>query len=181
MKTQNVNHLISGLEQQVEKHLSVAISQFQNLPLQVLEAPSSSGGWSIAQCLEHLNSYGRYYLPHIKQTLQSASHNNPKMQFRSGLLGNYFTNLMNPDKSRSRMKSPADHHPTTQLNAYEVIAEFIQQQEELIKMLQLARIRNLNKRVPISISRIIKLKLGDVLQFLIAHDERHIRQALRNT
>lgn len=180
MKAQNVNTLINGLEALVENHLNVAISQFQNLPPQVLEAPSATGGWSIAQCLEHLNSYGRYYLPQLQQTLSSANHNHPITQFRSGLLGNYFTNLMNPDKSRSKMKSPAGHTPAVELNTYEVVAEFIQQQEELIKILQLSRTRNLNKRVPISISKIIKLKLGDVLQFLIAHDERHLRQALRN-
>ena len=34
--------------------------------------------------------------------------------------------------------------------------------------------------VPISIATFIRLRLGDVFAFLIAHDERHMQQALRN-
>ncbi|MEY4902729.1 MAG: hypothetical protein RLZZ292_544, partial [Bacteroidota bacterium] len=35
-------------------------------------------------------------------------------------------------------------------------------------------------RVPVSITRFLKLKLGDTLRFVIYHNERHVQQALRN-
>jgi hypothetical protein len=47
-------------------------------------------------------------------------------------------------------------------------------------MLEQSKKINLNKaRVPISIAKFIKLKLGDVFGFLIAHNQRHILQAER--
>jgi hypothetical protein len=61
-----------------------------------------------------------------------------------------------------------------------VIGEFIDQQEQLLQLLQLARTKNLtHPRIPISISKLIKLKTGDVLAFLISHNERHVLQASR--
>ena len=62
-----------------------------------------------------------------------------------------------------------------------VVAEFIQQQEKLLVFLKASANTDLNKvRIPISILQWLKLKLGDVFQFMIAHDERHLQQAKRN-
>ena len=67
------------------------------------------------------------------------------------------------------------------LDAAAVVAEFIQQQEVLLACLAQSRQADLNAiKIPLSISRWIKLRLGDVLQFLIAHNERHLLQAKRN-
>ena len=61
MKAVNKQALIDSLEQQVDAHLQQAIKVYQNLDADTLSRPSSTGGWSIAQCLEHLNSYGDYF------------------------------------------------------------------------------------------------------------------------
>ncbi|MCU0369592.1 MAG: DinB family protein, partial [Cyclobacteriaceae bacterium] len=141
--------------------------------------PSASGGWSIAQCLWHLNSYGEYYFPEIRKGLTKNYPFNP--EFKSSWLGNYFTNTMKPGLKMKKYKAFKDHTPAPALDAHEVVAKFIQQQEELLDLLKLARHTDLNKvRIPISISRWLKLKLGDVFQFIIAHNERHLQQAKRN-
>jgi hypothetical protein len=47
-------------------------------------------------------------------------------------------------------------------------------------LLERSREINLNKaKVPISIAKFIRLKLGDVFNFLIAHNHRHVLQAER--
>ena len=51
---------LAGLEQRVEHHIEQAIQTFQNVDEATRQKPSSTGGWSIAQCLAHLNSYGHY-------------------------------------------------------------------------------------------------------------------------
>jgi len=38
---------------------------------------------------------------------------------------------------------------------------------------------DLNQRLPISVASFIKLKLGDVLLFVVAHNGRHLKQANR--
>lgn len=181
MKAVNKKELIEHLEQLVEAHLQQAIRVYQNTDDATLLKPSATGGWSIAQCLEHLNSYGRYYIPQLKIALDKAQNLPDSDTFTSGWLGNYFTNAMDPTRSKSRMKSPKEHQPATQLNATAVVAEFIQQQETLLIYLQAARNVNINAvRIPITLTQLIQLKLGDVLRFVITHNQRHVLQANRN-
>lgn len=57
---------------------------------------------------------------------------------------------------------------------------FIGQQQQLLKLLQAARMVNLNKvKTRISISRFVKIKLGNTFRFVIYHNQRHILQAKR--
>jgi hypothetical protein len=178
MKTVNKTILLDSLEATVERHLQEVVHNFQNLPDVTLLRPAANGGWSIAQCLEHLNRYGNYYLPQIKKGL--ATHNDPpSATFRSTWLGSYFTKMMQPGKGR--MKTFKDYTPPSSLDAHAVVAEFVEQQETLLACLREAHNANLNKiRIPISIARFIRLKLGDVFQFIIVHNERHLLQAKRN-
>ena len=61
-----------------------------------------------------------------------------------------------------------------------VVAEFIEQQEQWLSLMaEITSVVQLNARVPISISPLVRLKLGDVFGFVIAHNARHIQQADR--
>jgi len=179
MKTVNANALLEALELQTESHLHEAIRSFQNLNGKKLLQPAINGGWSIAQCLEHLNRYGSYYLPEIEQGLKKDYPSNG--EFTSTWLGRYFTKMMSPDSGKKKIKAFKEYSPPPNLDAYAVVAEFIHQQETLLKYLRLARSKDLNKiKIAISIAKWIKLRLGDTFQFIIAHNERHLRQAKRN-
>ncbi|HRO48444.1 DinB family protein [Agriterribacter sp.] len=181
MKAMSKFKLLSSLEQEVEKHLAEAVSVFQNLPEETLLKPAPDGGWSMAQCLAHLNSYGRFYLPAITYAINHPAGNATNEKFKSGWLGNYFTQMMQPGNSTKKYKSPKDHSPTPDLDARAVVAEFIQQQEQLMRCLRKAKATDINAtRVPVSISKWIRLKLGDTFRFLIAHNERHMLQAKRH-
>lgn len=174
------DQLIQQLESRIEQHLKDTIYSLQNLPEEVLLRPAADGGWSIAQCLEHLNTYGDYYLPQIQQGLAQASPT-PTVFFQSSWLGSYFTKMMEPTTGKKKFKAFKGHIPAVQLDGHATVARFIQQQEELLSYVKQAKSVNLNKiRIPISITRLIRLKLGDVFQFIIAHDERHLQQAFRN-
>jgi hypothetical protein len=49
----------------------------------------------------------------------------------------------------------------------------------LLQILDLAAGVNIRKvKVPISISKIVRLRLGDALLFVAYHNERHIQQAI---
>ncbi len=171
--------LIDLLEDQVENHIDEAIRIFQNLPKEELLNPAANGGWSIAQCLWHLNSYGDYYLPQIKSELTKNYPANP--EFKSTWLGSYFTRIMQPGARMKKFKAFKNHVPPVDMDADKAVAEFIQQQEQLLMYLKQARQTDMNRvRIPVSILNWVKLKLGDVFQFIIAHDERHLQQAKRN-
>jgi len=182
MSTYSQQQLLTELETQVEHLLTKAISEWQSLPHFQFASKPSADGWSANECLQHVNSYGRYYLPAIQKAIDKAATGSTE-KFYSGWLGNYFTKMMMPKENGSlatKMKSPKDHAPTNILESHLVIAEFIDQQEKLLKLLSLSKQLDLNKaKVGISIAPFTKLKLGDVFMFLIAHLIRHSQQADR--
>ena len=179
------NTLIDELQEQTESILNKAISEWQMIKHSQFALKESPEKWSATQCLEHLNSYGRYYLPVMEKAIQEARKKNwkPAVHFKSGWLGNYFTQLMTPKEDGSlskKMSSPKDHYPVSNFNSPQVIAVFIEQQEKLLQLLEEARNIDLNKAsCPISIAKFIKLKLGDTFLFFIAHQYRHVLQAER--
>ena len=185
MPTYQTQVLINGLQQQTEAFINKAVTSWQMMPHKKFAYKVVPEKWSANQCLQHLNSYGDYYLPAIEKSIIAAKQKNqqPASTFTSGWLGNYFIHLMQPKKDGSlskKMKSPKNHQPKNNADSHLVIAEFIEQQEKLLVLLKQAGQLNLNSiKVPISISPFIKLKLGDVFMFLIAHNERHVVQAER--
>jgi hypothetical protein len=129
------------------------------------------------ECIEHLNRYGRFYLPEIRQRLNSSSAK-PAKTFKSGWLGNYFAESMLPKPGFKTMNTFKVMNPLNAALDRSDLEEFADQLVEMIGLLQLARSRNLNRiRTSISISKLIKLKLGDTLRVVIYHNERHLPQA----
>lgn len=177
----NTTDILAGLTKDVDALLK-RLDQVKQLDSTLLLTQPAAGKWSVIQILEHLNSYNRYYLPEIEKSLHSKQPFNP--QFKSGWFGDYFTKMMMPGKDgkvANKMNSPKDHRPIAELNAAAVITEFINGQQHLITLLQMATNTDIGRvKVPISISRFIKLKLGDTFRFLIAHQQRHFLQ-LENT
>jgi uncharacterized damage-inducible protein DinB len=178
MKPESAKDLIDKLEADVERQLQWAIASFQNLPTEKLEAKPDTGGWSMAQCFAHLNSYSQYYLPRVEQGLRAQYPYHP--MFRSTWLGRYFTNMIRPSGKIKKYKAIKQHEPAADVSGTAAVAEFIENQERLLKLLAKSGTTDLNKiKIPISILPWIKLRLGDVFQFVIAHQERHLQQAGR--
>ncbi|HVU53638.1 MAG TPA: DinB family protein [Puia sp.] len=175
------DQLLNGLERSVNEHIQSAVVVFQNMRSDLLLKPAPDGGWSIAQCLEHLNRYGSYYIPQIRQGLARQKKLETGGVFKSGVIGAYFTRMMDLDRGQKKIKAFKEYIPGVELDAHAVVAEFIRQQEMLLACVRCARRVDLGRpRIPVSIMKWLKLKLGDVLQFVVMHDERHIRQAKRN-
>ncbi len=170
--------LLDKLEGDAERHIQTAITHWQGMDEAALLAPAADGGWSIAQCLDHLNGYGNYYYRTIRHAM--TKRHDIDEQYKPTWLGNYFTKLLDPDSGKRKIKTFKKHNPPASLDAHAVVAEFIRQQEELLLLLREARSRNLNAiKIPTTLSSLIRMNLGDTFRFLVAHNERHIRQALR--
>ena len=176
----NTRELLNQLEVDT-RQLILKAKYFSKEDPSLLLVQVNSDSWSVAQILEHLNSYGRYYLPHMSRAIGKAANTAPSTHFRPGWIGNYFTKMMLPGKNgkiANRMKSPKDHRPPAGLDPNAVLTEFFDQQYRLLELLHQAKHVNLGKaKVPISISKWIRLKLGDTFRFFIAHEQRHFVQA----
>lgn len=133
--------------------------------------------WSALECIEHLNYYGTYYIPEIKNRISKAKHVKSK-KFKTGMLGNYFAKSMMPKDTLNKMSTLKATNPTGKPLDKQVLDVFIDQQNELLTLLALAKEVDLTKtKTSISISKWIKLRLGDTLRVVIYHNLRHVNQA----
>lgn len=179
MKHFKTESLLSTLKKDVEQ-LQAASQHLHNANAVKLTLAPEQGKWSATQCLEHLNIYNRYYLPAIETALDEAQ-KGQNAWFNPGTLGNYFTNMMSPKdiyEPKGKMKTFAAFKPAKALNVDAVFSEFDGHQQKLLDLLERAREYDLEAvRIPVSMTKMIKLKLGDTFRFLIAHEQRHMMQA----
>ncbi|GAA0528970.1 DinB family protein [Chitinophaga japonensis] len=177
--------LLDQLQLQVKGLSSAVEEKLLHLPAQVLQLPPAQDKWSAVQCLEHLNTYSRFYLPHLATAIQlgRARQLPPVPVFKSSWLGNLFTRLMQPKPDGSlpvRMPAPKNARPVPGLDAAPVLNEFMVSQQQLLQLLEMARSTSLQQlKVPTSLNDWLKFSLGDTFRFFIAHEERHVQQALR--
>jgi uncharacterized damage-inducible protein DinB len=176
MPSYSSKSLLQQLKTDVIEVLEAVQKNYAHLPENILLAQPAAGKWSIAQTMEHMNTYGRYYLLAIEKTIDKAAllNNKNTASFMPGWLGDYFTKMM---LKPAKMKAPSKHIPPVKLNAKEVVEEFMEQQRYLLLLLSKAENIDLGKwRIPITLTKLIKLKLGDTFRFLIAHEQRHMIQ-----
>lgn len=168
--------LIDELTQLCENHKK-EVEFFQRMTINDLNDKRSTDSWSILECIEHLNRYGNFYIPEIKRQMEKSRHA-PSKNFKSGVLGNYFSKSMLPKEKLNKMKTFSSMNPLNSALNKEVLEVFKQQLEDLISLLQTARNKDLTKiKTSISISKWIKLRLGDTFRVVIYHNLRHIEQA----
>jgi uncharacterized damage-inducible protein DinB len=174
--------LIKELKEDVQR-LQAAADHLKNTEKSKLVFVENEGKWSVVQCLEHLNEFGRFYLPAIEKTI-TVKTGEKNAWFNSGFLGDYFTKSMKPKNVfdiKNKMKTMKRFTFPNSLNVDTVMKEYIDQKIKLQHLLDTANDRDLNSiRIPITLTKMIKLKLGDIFRFLIAHEQRHMIQA-RNT
>src|SRR5690606_40982799 len=112
-----------------------------------------------------------------KNRIESSSTKTEKV-FKRGWIGNYFAQSMLPKEKLNKMNTFKAMNPIHSNLNKAVIDVFIDQQNQILKLLTAAEHINLNKvKTSISITKMIKLKLGDTFRFMIYHNERHIVQA----
>jgi hypothetical protein len=174
--------LINELKADVHKIIAVA-QQMKEEDQAKLVYQHQKEEWSVVQIIEHLNSYNRFYLQQIDRAL-SKRVDMRNAWFNSSFWGEYFTKTMRPTnifEVKNKMKAMKNHTFPNSLNVNTVFNEFLEHQQKLLQLLEISRDRDLNAiKVPITLSKFIKFKLGDAFRFLVAHEQRHIVQA-RNT
>lgn len=169
--------LIEDLIERTKGNLN-ATEQLKKLSVEQLNWKANPESWSILECLEHLNLYGDFYIPEIKEKIATTKYPKTQPIFKSGLLGNYFSNSMLPKEKLNKMGTFKDMNPVGSALSPAVVDRFITQQMQTLTLLDEAREVDLNKtKTGITISSWIKLKLGDTFRVVIYHNQRHIIQA----
>lgn len=180
MKIQSED-LLNELREMTEGMIKLVEEDFSQLPAESLNQRPGEGKWSIAECLEHLNRYGTHYIPLVSDRI-SESKTEPTTLFKTGWFGNYSAQSMLPKggEVKNAMNTFKNMNPSLSEVKDGVVQEFLRQQRNMLQLLNFAGQVDMNKvRIPITISRFIRFKLGDLLRFIIYHNYRHIEQAKR--
>lgn len=174
--TISTENLINELIELTQEHLAFAESLLLKTDTE-LNKRLTNESWSVLECLKHLNFYGNFYLPEIKNRIETST-TKATTEFKSGWLGNYFAQSMLPKEKLNKMKAFKSMNPIHSSLSKNTVTVFIDQQKQLLDLLNASRNVNLNKvKTSISITTLIKLKLGDTFRFFIYHNKRHIVQA----
>jgi len=174
MKTNNETVIMDLIE--ITRINLNQIEKLNLLTTEKLNFKENSEKWSVLECIAHLNIYGDFYLPEIENSIKYAE--SYKEPFKPGVVGNYFVKLIQPKEDLNKMKTLSKFDPNGSDLDRDILMEFKNQQIRMLDLLSKALTVNLTKaKTAVSISKMIKMRLGDTLKFVVYHNQRHINQA----
>jgi hypothetical protein len=142
------------------------------------------GKWNIAEIYGHLNLCMDASVRSILHRITKAPDTKGD-EYVSSWLGDWAYSLImpRPDGSVFRLKARKTRRPDmAKLDAREELEGFQRHCDALDDILRHVAGKDLRGiRIPFLMPRLVRLQLGDVLRFLVAHGERHLLQAQRAT
>jgi hypothetical protein len=138
--------------------------------------------WSVADCLDHMCVTGRKILPRIAAGIERAREKGwyGSGPFRYSWWGDWFVRESGPQDftSRRTYKTPKLYRPAREWPLEEIVRSFTHLQDDLLR-----RVRDANgidlARVKIASPAAwwLRLSLGQWLELIAGHQERHLLQA----
>lgn len=168
----------SNLSAQVEAAAAEARALARGLSDTQFGWRQEPGRWSIGQCLVHLVRTGEPYLAPLDQALNAAplAAGDPR-EPAPGRLGRWTAWSMEPPP-RFRMPAQRMIAPPPQTPRDEVVGAFMALQGDFMERLQRAAAREIGAvRVQSPLAGWLRMRVGDCLAFLLAHQRRHLWQA----
>lgn len=176
--------LIEELKRITQTNIDLLKKKFSHLNEQQKNWRKDNDSWSLNEIFAHLNEFSAYYHPAFTSKINRTRFTEPKDIFISSPLGRSAWKSMklgNAQNIKRKFKSPRAYNPLNnpELVSGKDIETFQNSQHELLDIIDKAATVNMRKvKIPISISKIVRLKLGDALLYVVYHNERHMQQAL---
>jgi len=171
---------------QLEGYLDQLLSIRQQVPglvaglsdAQFAWSPGSKR-WSMAHCFDHLNATARSYVPAMDRTIEDARAHGltGPGPFTYPLFERLFL-ASNEPPPRLRMKAPKLIVPAPAKPMAEIVAEFMDWQEQLGERIRRADGLDLRRaRGKSPLLSVLSLSLGAMFAITLAHERRHLWQA----
>jgi hypothetical protein len=170
-----------------ERNIRLLKEKFGGLSEQQLRWKPNEHTWSLLEIFAHLNEYARFYHSAFGRRIEKTRFREPRENFVSSPLGRsawVSMKLGNAKNIKRKFNAPKAYNPqfTPELVSGADMKTLLDGQKELLTILDKAADVNIRKvKVPISISKIVRLRLGDALLFVAYHNERHMQQAINLT
>jgi hypothetical protein len=176
----NTNAFLQHLQTAVRRLHATVETELAPLPDAVLNAKLGPASWSVLECLEHLNRYSRYYNEALAKALQRPRPSKAaSAEVGYTWLGRKSLDVVRPDNGK-KSKTVKHMNPGGSQLSRAVLEEFLQHQSQLLALLAAAHTADLNRKaVAVEFFRLLKLRTGEALEFVVLHEERHVQQAVR--
>ena len=167
---------------EIEAMITTVNDLTKSYSLNELNRKPSPESWSANECFHHLNLTFQSYLPSIHKGIHQFN-GQPSSQYTSGFFGDRMIRAMAPSKGtipdRKKTKTFKKVNPEHQLTFIETpIDTFLVYLSEFNSVIRQLTDLNLEKvKVKSLVGNIIKFKLGDALQIVHVHNQRHLIQA----
>lgn len=183
--------LLDRLELEVRDQLEQARTQLAPLPADALLArpggPASkkreSQPWNALECLAHLNAFCDAYFAQIELAIHKSKARrwialgNDELRYTAR--GRRAIRRAEPANGR-RYKSAGRYNFAQQALGADIVKSFIINAEKMLRLLQAAREVDLNRAtVRKAHAWTARYTLGNLLEFLVTHQGRHLSQAQR--
>ncbi|PWH87052.1 DinB family protein [Brumimicrobium oceani] len=174
--------LLLNLKNITESNIALVSKKCVHLGDNQLKWKPSKDSWNIQEVLSHLNSYSSYYHHIFIEKIQNTKYTSSKENFVPSPLGRSAWKSMKLGRLNNikrKFRAPKNLNPsiTPELIDHDPVTNFVNNQKDLISILENAEKVSLKRvKIPISISKMVRLRLGDALMFVIYHNERHIQQ-----
>jgi hypothetical protein len=170
-----------------EKNIQQLKSKFSNYSENQLNWKPNPSTWSLAEIFAHLNAYAKFYHHALNDRIDRTRFRTPRINYSSSPLGKsawMSMKLGNARNVKRKFNAPGEYNPTVNpsLVSGNDVKDLLEGQNQFLEIIEKSVAVNLRKvKVPISISKLIRLRLGDALLFVAYHNERHIEQAFKLT
>jgi DinB superfamily len=156
-------------------------SSFGNLTAEQLNWKPNAHHWSVAQCFDHLLIANATYFPSFENVLSGKKKNTfwESLPFLPSLWGSLVIKAVAPETTRKR-KNPKIFNPSGSSVDEDIIRRFVDQQSDIVRYMKATENMDLEK-VTISspVSNLITYSLMDAYRIIVAHEKRHVLQAMR--
>jgi len=176
----NTVKFLSELKKRLANIISDYRENVKSLDQSRLTERPSENSWSIIECLDHLVITGKLYIPQFEDAVRNEQYGPPTRTFTRGLIGRFAAGSMRPKKHKIpfKMKTFKELEPMRKDWDIAVTKEAFESQiKTLEEVIDRALAINVGKaRITTALGSKIKLKMGDALDFVLAHIERHMLQ-----
>lgn len=169
---------LEQLSQTVSNQKHTVIAALVPLDLSLLNHKPAPDRWSILECLEHLNRYSRYYNPVLAEAIAANPAGGNPQTISYSWFGKKSLDTVRP--GTKKIKTVKHMNPNNSQLDRQTLEEFLDHQTELLQLLDKAKGANLNRKaIPVEFFKLLKLRIGETLEFMALHQERHLQQALQ--
>ncbi len=159
-----------------------AETNFSHLSDHQFDWQPKPGKWSISQNFEHLSITSQAYLNEIREAIKLGM-NQKKISrdFQYSLKGKWFIKMMEPG-SRFKLKTFKKIEPGIDFKGKESLDRFLTVQDEILNFLNEAYSVDLKSmKIQSPIFPMLNFRLGEAFEVILAHERRHLNQALNVT